>query len=102
MSQYMIHHGMRDSITRCLMAGGGNTEMWINPSQLFQRVSKFIHVRVCLSEAIGAKTTFTLSQRKSQSAIVLRGGFAANNSSEGEKKKVRKKIFFKNGFNCAL
>lgn len=64
LNQYMIHHYMRDSITNCLMAGCGNTEMWLNPSQLFPRISKFIHVHVCLSKAVGAKTTFTLSQKK--------------------------------------
>lgn len=51
---------------------------------------KFIHVQVCLSEAVGAKTTFALSQKQSQSAIVLRGGIAEHNSSGGDKKQKEK------------
>lgn len=68
----MIHNKLGDSITDCLIAGGGNAdEMWLKILPSPPTDCKFIHVHVCVSEAVRAKTTFVLSQEQSQSVILL-------------------------------
>lgn len=68
----MIHNKLGDSITDCLIAGGGSAdEMWLKILPSPPTDCKFIHVHVCVSEAVRAKTTFVLSQKQSQSVILL-------------------------------
>lgn len=90
----MIHNKLGDSITDCLIAGGGNAdEMWLKILPSPPTDCKFIHVHVCVSEAVRAKTTFVLSQKQSQSVILLffEGNHGTHFFSEQRKKKKKTK-----------